>query len=222
LAHLRSFGGIEGFVYGNISGGPRDARSRLKWIALQSEFKPQPYRQLAKVLGEGGDEEGAKAVLTEMERRQRGAGLGSLFMRWFVGYGYYPGRALVGLTILTGLMWVINRRAFFAGAMVPTDADAYKSYKEKGSPTPSYVGFSPFVYSLENSLPLVKLGQAERWQSDPNPQSVVRRGRKWMSHESPQASTRAMDVPAPFLLPQAYFPLDFEVSCERRTRGSSD
>jgi len=106
----------------------------------------------------------------------------SLLMRLFVGYGYYPWRALGGLTILTILAWIINRRTFLAGAMVPTEAEAYKSYKEKGSPTPNYARFSSLIYSLENSLPLVKLGQAERWQSDPNPQSAVRRSRKWMDH----------------------------------------
>jgi hypothetical protein len=30
-----------------------------------------------------------------------------------------------------------------------------------------------FIYSLENCLPVIKLGQDERWQPDPNPKTLV-------------------------------------------------
>ncbi len=53
--------------------------------------------------------------------------------------------------------------------MVPSDSDAYRTFKQNDSSLPeSYIRFSPLVYSVENSLPLVKLGQADRWQPDPN------------------------------------------------------
>lgn len=172
---------LDGFVYQRISGGPRDAQSRLKWLERVDSFTPQPYRQLAKVLRDEGDEDGARKVLVEMERRQRAAGPWSWLLRWTIGYGYYPWRALGGLMLLSGLGWIIFRRAHLAGAMTPTDEEAYRSYKEKGSPPPHYPRFSPLVYSLENSLPLVKLGQADRWQPDPNPQSSARNGGKWMA-----------------------------------------
>jgi hypothetical protein len=54
---------VTGFNYK----APRDARSRLKWLALQRGFHPQPYRQLAKVLAESGDDAGAMKVLIAKE-----------------------------------------------------------------------------------------------------------------------------------------------------------
>jgi hypothetical protein len=63
---------VDGFVYRRISGNaPRDARTRLDWLARQDGFAPQPYRQLAKVLNDEGDDVGARDVLFEMESRQR-------------------------------------------------------------------------------------------------------------------------------------------------------
>ena len=59
---------IDGFTYSNIGSAgvtaSHDVHTRLKWIALQPGYSPQPYRQLAKVLREMGDEKGAVKVLT--------------------------------------------------------------------------------------------------------------------------------------------------------------
>ena len=53
---------LNGFVYGDIAGGPSDGPSRLRWLALQPpEYHPQPFRQLAKVLAEMGRDDGAIA-----------------------------------------------------------------------------------------------------------------------------------------------------------------
>ena len=57
---------IDGFIYGRISSeGLFDVDKRLNWLALQpqSPFYPRPYIQLAKVLRESGDDNGAKRVL---------------------------------------------------------------------------------------------------------------------------------------------------------------
>ena len=65
--------------YGAIIGGPVDAASRLDWLSRQTperwkaDFWPQPYEQLAMVLGEMGHEEDARAVLIAKERLQRRA-----------------------------------------------------------------------------------------------------------------------------------------------------
>jgi len=174
---------LDGFVYGRISAGPTGAGERLKWIELQPEFKPQPYRQLAKVLRESGDDDGARYVLYRMEDRRQQEDR-SYFLRWFlrvtVGHGYYPLRSLWGLGLISVLGWIIYRRAHLAGAMAPTDKDAYQWSRTNHSPPPHYEGFVPLAYSVENSLPLVQLGQAQRWQPDPNPQSVVLPAGKWI------------------------------------------
>ena len=162
---------MDGFVYQHISAGPKKAKCRLDWLALQKDFSPQPYRQLAKVLADDGDEGGARDVLVEMERKQRKEGWlsegWSMVLEVTVGYGYYPWRAIWGLGALTGLGWIIYRRAQLAGAMTPSAKEDREYYVQNHAPPPHCVGFSPFVYSLENSLPLVKLGQADHWQPEP-------------------------------------------------------
>jgi ribosomal protein L18 len=49
---------LDGFAYGRISGGPVTASKRLGWLARQASFTRHPYRQLAGVLREAGDDRG--------------------------------------------------------------------------------------------------------------------------------------------------------------------
>jgi hypothetical protein len=171
---------LDGFIYGHISGNsPSDAKTRLTWLALQPEFKPQPYNQLAKVLREAGHAKGARRVLYEMETRRRKAEDQGLFSRLIsrafkitLGYGYYPQRIAVGgLVFLITMGWWFFRQGYFAGAIVPTDRDAYYSFRTHGRPPEHYQRFTASVYSLENSLPFVNLGQKDQWTPDPNPQA---------------------------------------------------
>jgi len=85
--------------------------------------------------------------------------------------------------ILVLVGWGIFAAARNAGAMVPTDRQAYELFKSTGVTPPHYQPLSPMVYSLENSLPLVKLGQTDRWQPDPSPAARLSTG------EAPQTST---------------------------------
>ncbi len=170
---------LDGFVYGRIAEGPRDAETRLRWLSLQPEkpFARQPYLQLAKVLREAGDDDGARRVLIAMNDRQWESSekghWAAAVQRWplrvTVGYGYRPLWAFWEVLGLSALGWIVYRRSYLAGNMVPTDKDAYQSFKSDSQPPIHYGAFVPLVYSVENSLPLVKLGQAEKWQPDPNP-----------------------------------------------------
>jgi hypothetical protein len=159
---------LEGFVYQRISFDPPKAQARLdNWLALQERFIAQPYLQLAKVLREAGHEDDAVLVLKEMERRRRDVSvpsrIWSLALSKSVGYGYNPEWSAWGIAAFTALGWVIYRRSYLAGKMVPTEKDAHDAVT-KGHLPGNYVPFSPLVYSVENSLPLVKLGQSDRWQ----------------------------------------------------------
>src|SRR5208283_5431584 len=65
---------LDGFLYGRISSeGKIDVTKRLDWVRLQprTPFRQQPYLQLAKVLRESGDSDGALRVLEQMEARRR-------------------------------------------------------------------------------------------------------------------------------------------------------
>jgi hypothetical protein len=183
---------LDGFVYGRISFGPRDARSRLDWLARQNSFAPQPYRQLAKVLKEEGDDRGARKVLFEMEHRRREVEdhsfiqkAWSLILRCTVGYGYYPAKALKWLVVLAlagfFLFWV----GYSGRSIVPTDKDAYACFRKDRQLPPHYERFHASMYSLENSFPLIKLGQVDRWQPDPNPQRSTSQAGEWMARHAP-------------------------------------
>lgn len=170
---------LDGFVYERFSGpAPKDCKSRLNWLARQRPFLPQPYRQVAKVLKEEGETAGAVEILYEMERHIRArddrwwrARLADPVLRWTVGYGYYPARAfwwLAGLVLLGFALYAVGYRI---GSITPTDKDAYATFKNDRQLPAHYERFHGFVYSVENSLPFVKLGQVDRWQPDPQPQS---------------------------------------------------
>jgi hypothetical protein len=73
--------------------------------------------------------------------------------------------------LLVVIGWGVFAGARAAHAMVPREETAYAQFKAHGVPPAHYEPLAPFVYSLENSLPLVKLGQTDRWEPDPAPES---------------------------------------------------
>jgi hypothetical protein len=161
---------LDGFVYGRISSGPINVDERLAWLALQTQapFRPRPYLQLARVMRESGDENGAKRVLIEMEDRLWEDSNWRPLLKWTVAYGYDPLRAFWWAAGLTVLGWVIYRRSYVAGSIIPSDKEALDRFTEAGGQVPpNYPRFSPLIYSIENSLPLVKLGQVDKWQPCP-------------------------------------------------------
>jgi hypothetical protein len=204
---------VEGFVYEHIYRGPKDAKSRLEWLARQRKFKPQPYRQLAKVLKDEGDDRGARQVLFEMECRRRAqedikpiSNLSSLLtkllavpsLNWIlkpvlrsyrpvwsgilkrtIVYGYYPVWALPWLLLVALIGFGLFCLGYSIRSMAPTEKDAYSLFKKCDRLPPQYQRFHASVYSLENSLPLVQLGQAEFWQPDPSRQRFAMRIWHW-------------------------------------------
>ncbi len=168
---------LDGFAYGRISSvGRINVNKRLEWLGLQPSppFRQQPYLHMAKVLRDSGDSDGALRVLMRMEELRRSdeghrpfARLWSSLLRWSVGYGYRPGRAVRLIFLLSLLGWLVYHRSYYAGTMLPTEDKAYDKFVESGCGRrvpPNYPTFSPLIYSLENSLPLVKLGQADKWR----------------------------------------------------------
>jgi hypothetical protein len=109
-------------LYGAILGSVVGARERLDWLARQTserwneDFWPQPYEQLASVLGQMGHDEHKRRVLIEKERlsrraRRNRAGnaatrllllLGDVLMGLTTGYGRVPLLALVWIFVFWG------------------------------------------------------------------------------------------------------------------------
>jgi hypothetical protein len=116
-------------LYGAFLGSVVGARERLDWLSRQTperwgeDFWPQPYEQLARVLGEMGHDEDKRSVLVEKERlarrARRGRARSSLvrlslhvkdaLMALTTGYGRLPLLALVWMLVL----WVAGA-AFYA------------------------------------------------------------------------------------------------------------
>ncbi len=116
-------------LYGAFLGSVVGARERLDWLSRQTperwgeDFWPQPYEQLAKVLGEMGHDEDKRRVLVEKERlarraRRKRAGSPAMRLTLLVkdavmglttGYGRLPLLALVWMVVL----WIAGA-AFYA------------------------------------------------------------------------------------------------------------
>jgi hypothetical protein len=164
---------IDGFTYGELGGGgrtfappPVDARSRLKWLALQTDFHSQPYKQLAKVLATRGDDTGANRVLIAMEdRRYKSAGFAERIygavMKATIGYGYRPLLAALWCFGVILLGWPVVALAKRAGVMRET----WPENSPKPAPA-SYEPLHPFLYSLDVFLPFVDLRQQHYWWPD--------------------------------------------------------
>ena len=168
---------IDGFVYQDFYGGPVDAASRLRWVGLgagqhppwlvvASGFHSQPYRELAKVLRERGDDAGAARVLIAEEdaRYSQHGTLGRLvggFIKWTIGYGHRPLLAIGWSLAVILLGWSAVSIGAQAGVMAPT-------WPENQPPeaTKSYEELHPLLYSLDAFLPFVNLHQEHYWWPD--------------------------------------------------------
>jgi hypothetical protein len=172
---------LDGFVYERFTGdAPKDASGRLDWLALQKTFMPQPYRQLAKVLREEGENDGAIQVLIALERRLHTREnrcwynrLWSKILDATIGYGYRPGKALKWLAGVVLFGFVFYVLGYYARDITPTDKNAYDTFRTICQVPPHYERFHALIYSIENTLPFVRFGQIDRWQADPNPRVLV-------------------------------------------------
>lgn len=110
----------------------------------------------------------------KLENRRLLARVWGFFLKVIVGYGYYPSRPAVWwLAALTLVGFALFWAGYSVGNMTPTDKEAYTSFENDHQP-PSYYGtFHAFIFSLEDSFQLVKLGQVDRWQPNPHPRTVT-------------------------------------------------
>jgi hypothetical protein len=159
---------LDGLTYQRISSGPSAAASRLQWLQRQDPFTRHPYRQLAKILRDSGDESGARQVSAKMQEnvwKARGWRFSplSVLLRATIGYGYFSLRALWWLLAISILGSLVYDHAYYAGRMVPTEKGAYDDFIAEGELPGYYNAFHPLFYSLENSFPLVRLGIQDKW-----------------------------------------------------------
>jgi hypothetical protein len=180
---------VVGFVYedislevpiasGKIEGTNPD--DRIAWLMLQSNadrIASQPWIQLAKYVQAQNNPAGAKKVLDMMKRMQA---KNALVFR-YEEFVENPTDVLIPM----GLFWIVGSVIFWRArrmkAMAPTDKDAYDHFSKHDNAPLYYVPFSPVVYTLENVLPVVKLGQDDAWAPDPQSNPAPRQGwKRWL------------------------------------------
>jgi len=147
-----------------------NVEDRIAWLRRQRDDEleyAQPWMQLAKLLETNGDSKGAKKVAYEYHRvqvrRDRLAWFGSLPYHLLEEEPLRIGFPILSLWLLGSLVyWRANRM----GVMAPTDKEARKALEKSRSLPVGYAPFNPVIYTLENVLPVVKLGQDSAWAPD--------------------------------------------------------
>jgi hypothetical protein len=176
---------LNGFEYENLFRGSwRDFRiggksalwrERLTWLELQpcihlsTEFRPQPFNQLARSFRRLGYDEDARRILIKARqyarRGKRWPGwAASVLMGGICGHGYRPYLTIIwmGACILVGGILFKNAEEYF----VPT-----RSLPSIATATGATIRFDPWMYSLDSFLPFVNLQQKENFA--PRLKSIV-------------------------------------------------
>jgi hypothetical protein len=142
---------LDDFVYDHLAGGaPTDAATRLKWLKKQrhefikaEDFRPQPWKQLQKVLRAMGHTEDARQVGIAFEDHMRAIGrIGQtpadwqkwrrtgysyaakslhFSFKWLIGYGYRPlrlGAWMLGVWLFCAFVYW---SAALQGVMAPSN-----------------------------------------------------------------------------------------------------
>ena len=85
---------------------------------------------------------------------------------WAIAFAWLeeaPIRILYTITFALALGWLVFGYAGAKGAIAPTDAQAYSQYANNSTLPATYPAWNPFIYTLENAVPLAKLGEDEKW-----------------------------------------------------------
>lgn len=150
-----------------------EAEERIEWLMLQTlkrRSEPQPWMQLRDLLERKGDRKGAKHVLYKFRCLQ--AENRWFFRRkWAIVFAWLeeaPIRILYSITFAVLLGWLVFGYAGAKRVIAPTGAEAYMEYAENRTLPATYPEWNSFIYTLENAVPLAKLGEDEKWAPDPN------------------------------------------------------
>lgn len=188
---------LDGFQYRDFSRhADTTVKSRLAWLERRPEdtpFTAQPYEQLAAVLARIGHREDARTVLMRKEqllraedRRLQGgvagvlAWLGDAILRFTIGYGYRPVRAILMACVLIAALGWFYGQCWRAGDMTPNAAPILTSgpwiaatqthadnpgafWSQPGQAGQDWETFQPYAYAADLFIPLVSLGQEAGW-----------------------------------------------------------
>ena len=180
-------------------------KRRLAWLRSQkkqSPFRPQPYRQLSKVLRSMGRVRAANRISEHRARREQRPT--SWLLRFLyslyggvAGFGYNLGRAAGFLLLLYLGALLIAEEAWRAAAYAPADLDAisgeaWKSCAVEGQARStvhcwvetsgdlgggrSYEVFNAAYYAVDVVVPLIDLDKEDRWTPVSAPAPMTDKG----------------------------------------------
>jgi len=171
----------------------RQVESRLGWLDSMNkggEFTPQPYEQLMKVYREMGHRDWAREVGFSLEKghhknisQEKGF---SWWKFWYsvlevtIGYGYRPFRSfswfagliIIGYLFFGSTLLCTEYKTPVKGwaecevwRMLPSDAKVLLSdgWRKNHTVIKDYPQFSHFLYAVETALPVLPLGQTDKW-----------------------------------------------------------
>ncbi len=129
---------------------------------------------------------GARRVLSKMQRtaweqRRWPVRPISHLLRFTIGYGYFPLRAVWLLLVLVFIGSSVYWVAYNMGSIVPIQKEPYASFEAHCYPTTEYERFHTIPYSFENSFPLVKLGVQDKWAPAPETRVLACASNGWTS-----------------------------------------
>ena len=172
------------------------AQARLDWLHGQSRddiferLRPQPWRQLGKVLADQGYEDDARIIAIERRVAQRyakGMRITARVLSWLLhhvaDYGFNPWKTIgwsAGVVLVFSLVYYgvaarhgIKGKPLAADQLVfvrtlpadfvPAVADPKQAEEQL---LRVYPQFDPFMYSLDVFLPLVDLGTEKYWRAN--------------------------------------------------------
>lgn len=151
---------LEGFAYRSIAAGaPDSGRLRADWLRRQpkSDFSLGPYQAMAAYFARRGrTAEALRIMFASARDRTRRARLSLWTQFWrglaemLFGYGYRPLMPLMWAVLLVLLGWLAFAAAGKTELMVR---------RQETGPL-----FDPLVYSVENLMPVLELGQGATWR----------------------------------------------------------
>ena len=143
--------GFDGLTYNHLLGTNLGSKTLINWLGKMLEFKPQPYKQLAKVLRNMGHNEDANNIMIKYNdelRKKDFLTCDRLFifiLKWIygktAGYGYKPMRVLGTMFMVWFLCslfyWNASKVAVFAptNPLVFQKKDSYQcNVNSNGTP----------------------------------------------------------------------------------------
>jgi len=171
---------LDGFVFERFGEpAPFDWRRRLDWLHRQHldnnhSFSPHPYEQLALVFkGIGYDYDARKILIAKEDDRGLRTQMGFADMTWHrikkltINYGYEPRWALLWMIVIVALGGCVFDWGNLHSLIRPTKADAiWNETTDSLRVKDAHPSFRPWLYSLDEFLPLINLRAGDDYVPD--------------------------------------------------------